>query len=458
MTSNTVSSACPQAGSERRRKTKLAEWIVCVILALATLALVAWQVPQHKAVSPIDEFVYIDYLAKVPTQLVVHRGEETGDFARGYLTCHGVRIVGYYPADMCRYPSAQEARLPNEGLTTGDLYTPGYFVATRVLAQPLVWLGVTDLVTAGRFVGWTWLAAAAILLFLSLRRWKVPILVASGAALLLVGSLPAYWSNTYVSTDATSLFAGSLMFFSATLVLQKAGRARTLFILFAALVSLLKLQNLMAVGAAALFLLLVSVFDAFRTDPGWRDRLRSVWRDPRVRTVVLGGVAAVGLQAIWVTIRAAIAVGAMPDQGVTLPFGKAEFLRELLKFMPAIGIGALDPRMFGFAAVLAASLMIVTIVAGSFGLLAVSKRGSDGQALAIAALVLVFISGPLLAIANIKTSGFYFNLPPRYGMSLLPFFIASAALLTARSKWLAFVVPTIAVVSYVAVFCIPEIV
>lgn len=436
---------------------RLIDWVLCVSLALASLGLVLVHVPQHATVSPIDEYVYIDYLAKVPTSLIVREGEETGTYARQYLSCHGVRTIGYYPEAMCTNPtSSQEERLPNEGYTSADLYTPLYFGATWAMAQPLKFLGVDDLTMAGRYTGWTWLAGAGIFLYIALRRLKVPAPVGAGAALLMIGSLPAYWSNTYISTDASALFAGAIMFFAATSLIHPTRRRMILFVIFAVVVALLKLQNLMSVGAAALFLLVLSASAAAGANGRWNDRILHFVRN-RITWGAIGAVVAAALaQGIWVILRSALAVGEFPDQGVSAPFGKMAFLREMLNFFPGVSIGALNPEPFGVWAVLSYSLLAWVIVAGVLGLLASSRRGSIGEALAIASFVVALAAAPLLAIANIAVSGYYFVLPARYGMSLIPFFLGCAALLFARKRWIRYVIPIIGAVSYVAILAIPE--
>lgn len=445
--------------NRKSTRSRVVEWVAWVSLAVASLGLVLWQVPQHTTVSPIDEYVYIDYLAKVPTQLVVHRGEETGDYARAYLACNGVRTIGYYPEVMCTSPNPnQEARLPNAGQTSADLYTPLYFGATWLMAQPLQFFGVDDLTEAGRYSGWVWLAAASILLYVTLRRWKVPVLVAWGTGILLVGSLPAYWSNTYISTDATALFAGALMLFGASLCARPSRRSIALLTVFAVVVSLLKLQNLMAVGAVALTLVALAGYESFKMESTWRERFGSFIRDRRTLAAGISLASAVLAQGIWVVIRSAIAVGALPDQGVSAPFGKTAFLKEVLKFFPGISAGALNPAVFGLGAVVAATVTTWIVVAGVLGLLASSKRGSTDEALVVSSLVVALTAGPLLAIVNIKVSGFYFDLPARYGMSLLPFFIACAALLFARKRWIAWVLPLFGLISYVSVLSIPEVI
>lgn len=438
-------------------RSRLTDWIACVVLVLASLGLGLVHVPAHKSVSPIDEYVYIDYLAKVPTQLFVHEGEETGEYARHYLACHGVRTIGYYPAKMCKHTKASgDSPFPNKGYTSADLYTPLYFGATWLMAQPLQFFGVHDLVTAGRYTGVTWLAAAAVLMYLALRRLKIPWEVSAGAALLLVGSLPAYWSNTYISTDATALFAGSLMFFGLALLQQRARGATWLFVVFAVIASLLKLQNLMAVAAAALVLLIQGFLRATATEGSVRRRVGRFFKHPLVLAAIAAVAGGVAAQGVWVVIRKLSAVGPFPDQGVSRPFGKTEAIQEALKFFPGVSIGALNPSDFGLQAVIASTLLAWVIVAGVLGLLALSHRGSIAETLAGASLVVALLAGPVLAVANIAVSGYYFALPARYGMALLPFFVACGAFLSAKKAWFGYSLPLTAVICYVAVMVMPE--
>ena len=444
-------------GWRRRTRVRVTDWVICVALAIASLGLAVWQVPQHSTVSPIDEYVYIDYLAKVPTQFVVHRGEETGSFARHYLTCKGVRTIGIYPKVMCTHPQpSQDSRLPNAGKTTGDLYTPLYFAATWLMAQPVELIGIHDIVEAGRYTGCVWLAAAAILLYLSLRRLKIPWPPSAGAGLLLVGSNIAYWSNTYISTDASALFAGALMFYGVTILLSPGRWKITIVASFAAVVTLLKLQNLMAVAAAALVLLILAAWAATgssMTGSGGA-KVRYFLRDRRARGAAAMIAAGVVAEGVWVVIRALIAVGPLPDQGVSEPLSKSALVREVFKFLPGVSNGAIDPHSVGPGAVVVATIGMVVILVGVLGLLASSERRSLAEAIAGSALVVALLAGPLLAVANVAVSGFYFNLPNRYGASLFPIFVGCAAMLIAKKSWLSLALPAAGIASYIAVFTI----
>ncbi len=437
------------------RHSRVVDWVVSVVLAVASIALVIVQVPQHALVSPIDEYVYIDYLDKVPTQLVVHRGEETGDYARSYLSCHGVRFIGFYPESFCTHWQAEdEARMPNAGKTTADIYTPIYFAVTWVIAQGLKIVGVQDLTEAGRYAGAVWLAPAAILLYLALRRMRVHAMVAGSLGLLMIGSLSAYWANTYISTDATALLAGAMMVFCFTMFVRGSRWAPWVLALSGMLATLAKVQNIMAVSAIALALFLWAVLEVIRGRRAEARPWRRLVSDRRVLSAVGTVIVSVAAAGAWMAIRSIIAVGPPPDQGVATPLTKYELLQETLKFFPGVAIGAYEPTKVGQEAQIASTLMTWVIVGGVLGLLAAAARGSVSEPLAVATFVAAVVCGPLLAIATVKLSGFYFHLPARYGTSLLPIFLACAGLLFTRSVWTRWLTPVVAIAGFAAVMSI----
>ena len=200
-----AASGTTRASWARRR----ADLLAVLALILASFVFNADQVSEHEMLSPIDEYQYIGYYADVADKGIVRQGSRMPFYARKYMVCHGVRsVVGMEknPA-ACKKPNSVDYVIA--GGTTADLYTPLYFGATRVLAQPFIWAGV-DFVKAGRMVGGFWLSLGAVFLYLSMRRMRVPVPVALGLGLVLVGSLPAYWGTTYISTDATAMASGAI--------------------------------------------------------------------------------------------------------------------------------------------------------------------------------------------------------------------------------------------------------
>lgn len=421
-----------------RTTRRWTDWIFAGLLIVASLMVTLVHVPGHTMVSPIDEYVYIDYLAKVPTQGVVRHGENTGDYARTTLMCNGVRTLGVYPESQCETAASDaDATFPMGGTNSADIYTPFYFAATWVLAQPLTWLGV-ELTEAGRYTGFGWLALAAVMLYLTLRRLKVRPTLAFGLPLLVVGSLPAYWSNTYISTDATALLAGAFMAFLGVHSDTRGRGAVWLLPVAASILTLLKLQNFGAVVVVALFLLIRAAWDAAALrEPAVPSRLAVWFCDRRTVAGVLALAVPLVLQVGWLLIRSRLAIGVGGDQGTAAPFGATELLEEMFKFFVGPANGALDPSVFGALGIILAAVVAWIGVAGVLGVIATSPRRSLGEALGIAVLVVALTIGPALAVATVISTGYYFYLPSRYGIALIPIFFVCAALVADRKAWVA---------------------
>ncbi|TFD53384.1 hypothetical protein E3T46_03455 [Cryobacterium sp. Hh11] len=421
----------------RTHRFSVADWLICLGLVMASLVVGLVHVPQHQQISPIDEFVYIDYLAKVSTEGVVERGEETGDYAREYFACHGVSMYTEPQPALCFGPNfAEDSQYPFGGVTSADLYTPLYFGTTWLMVQPIQWAGVQDLAQAGRYAGSIWLAFALVFMFAALRRIGISRWVGLGLGLLLAGSLPAYWSHTFVSTDATALPAGAVMLYLA-IVFMQTRRFGWLLISASAIVTLFKLQNLTAVAAVALGLVVYAGVEWFgRSDLRVKERILRAVKDRRTVVAVSAVVAGIFVQAVWTVIRSVIAVGPAPDQLVSEPIGFRALISEMFKFFPNAVNGATAPQSLGVNGVIVASLFAIIAVAGVLGLIASGDRRSWGFSLAVGTLVVSLVAGPALAVANLATSGFYFSLPSRYGLALVPMFVCCAALLFSQKRWL----------------------
>lgn len=440
-------------GSEDRKSTELApenrlrpqlSWarahsntLICLLLIAASVIVGLVQVPKHTSVSPIDEYVYIDYFAKVPTQFVVARGEPTGEYARKYLACHGNRMVTTYPAAMCNADQTVSTDYPMAGRTSADIYPPFYFAATWLAAQPLTWLGV-DLVDAGRLVGSLWLALGAIGLFAALRRLRVTPLPATGVALLMIGSLPAYWSNTYISTDATSLAAGAWLLYVGVRVSRGEIRS-SWFVLVSVLATIFKLQNFLAVVTVGLVLLVMAWRRGVRGDDSASPKIRTWLLDTRTKAVAGAVVFSILSQVIWFAVRAAIAVDEPVDQGISQQFTLIDLARELFKYLPNLANGATAPEALGGAAIGIAGIGTLAVVGGVVGLAAAGPPRSFERTLAVSIIVSASAGAVAFALASVVMFGQYVDLVARYGMSLFPAALACAALLFKDfpgAKWL----------------------
>lgn len=434
------------------------DWLFGALLVFASLLVGLVHVPQHDAESPIDEYVHIDYVEKFPSEVVVRQGEETGGYARKALACRGIRTLGYYPPELCRTAeAAPDSSFPYAGVTTADIYTPLYFGVTWLMAQPLQWLGVHDLTAAARATGWVWLAGAAVLLYLSLRRLSVRPWLALGLGLLAVGSLAAYWANTYVSTDATSLLAGSAMLWSIIRYEAQARGRVLLMTVFATVATLLKLQNYGAVAIAVVFLLIRAAWSVFaeKGGGGFGTRMLALVKDSRIRAALLVAIVPAVCEASWYALRSAIKVGPTSDLGQSTSFGYDAILQEMFKFFTGPAFSGPTANTLGTQGMILGTVLSWVIVSGVLGAMVVERKGSLGESLAASTFGVAILLGPALAVAVMVSSGYYFTLPPRYGASLIPFYLACAGLLYGRKTWIAVTLTGVCLGCYILSLFLP---
>ncbi len=428
----------------RRRSDVLA----MLALILASFVFTSEQVAEHDMMSPIDEYQYVGYYAKVADAGIVRRGEEMPRFARRYMNCHGVRQIPEMPQNPAACAEPDSVAYPLGGGTTADLYTPLYFGATRALAQPLIWAGV-DFVSAGRAAGGFWLALGAVLLYLAMRRGRTPAPMAVGLGLVMVGSLAAYWSSTYISTDATALPAGAL----AALITMRAldGKRGSLVLLPVAAVvaTLFKFQNLIGFVAAAFVLLLVAGLAAARSDGGVASRLRAFITDRRTLSALAVVVASAAAQAGWMALRSALAVGPQVAFGFGAPLEGTHLLIELGNFLPAIGGGALSPYVTGATSLPVYTVATALAIGGAVGLTMSKGVSAEHRIVGFSTVVVAVLAAPALAFALALLNGTYVPHPSRYAMSLVPLALLSAALLVdSRRRWAQYAMLALGVVTW----------
>jgi hypothetical protein len=399
-----------------------------------------------KALSPVDEWVYSDYLDKVPTELLVHQGELIGPEALNRMACNGVYPYGPM-GQPCGSNYDKPSKFPFAGKTSADAYTPIYFVATWAVGNAIHLLPGVDQLTGWRLTGSLWLAAAAVMLFLVFRRLRVPPLVTIALGIAFIVSPYAWWTYTYVSTDAPSVFFGGLLLLLALRYTAGDGSGWWLPAISAVAV-LVKVTNILGVCLAALILLLTWLWELRRTSwsAGWRSMRPTMER----RTLALPGFGVLAVafgvvaQLAWLGIHHALAVGPAANQGISAPLGKKELLAQTTSFLPGTltsnvviaGSGGSSALPIPSWAVAPLSWLCIVGVVGAFWALRMRQRRAP---LVIATGIAAVLFAPMLAVVVRVTTGSYFPLPARYGAVLLVAFLLMAAL-QVRNRWAAWII------------------
>jgi hypothetical protein len=426
-----------------RRSSRLLDVLVIIALAAGAFSLVAISVSRHQALSPVDEYMYIDYASKVPTEGFVHQGETIGTTARTYASCLGVQIFG--AVGDCNHLSV-DANYPYGAKTISAVHPPTYFWTVWYGSRVFDALGVHDELDAMRLTSAVYLALGVVGIFILARLLGATRIVGAGIAAIVAAAPSVYWATSFVSNDAPALAISSLVLILATLAWQR--RINPWWIVPAGLVAgAFKVQFAGVLGILVVFLVIVLAGARFGFLGLTVDHLK------RARRLILPTVAALvaagGVILAWNIIRVDAAVASDAVVSIATPLTLGGVLLEAVKFLPGaltdtggVPIGSVVQAV-GIAggwllvAGLLGSTLARTLRQRSTGLSTVAPSISEGQgsvrAAALAVLISFVVLGPALVVVLELGSHAYYILPPRYGLVLIPALAALGAAYWSRS-------------------------
>ncbi|WP_106849016.1 hypothetical protein [Blastococcus sp. Marseille-P5729] len=414
------------ATAMRRRSRWSRAWAPLMLAVLAFAVSMTVVLRHSPEFSPIDEYMYYDALYQFEEHGMVRVGDRTTPEARHRIGCTGVIYQGKFGPE-CRGFFEKRSQLPFGGKTTADAYTPLYIASAYYGAKLFQWLGVDDLLTAARMTSPFWLAAGMLVFFALLRQFQVRdgTIIALGAT--YVGVPLAWWNTTFLTTDAPGFLAGSAVLLTAHLAATRKA-SPWWFVVIAALAVGLKVTHLLAVGLAIAYLLTMFVL---RQSPETRRLLLrpQSWRratDKWLAGFAVGaGLIAVLVQLVWLRIRTANAVGDVPPV-IKAKFGLGELLLQSMNFLSNslswnVPPGVIYP-MPAYLWFPIASLFILTIAGLVLGFLPRPVSVNE-RAMTWCIVGSTVLAAPLLATALYATQGWYFSIPGRYALPLIPAFL-----------------------------------
>jgi hypothetical protein len=386
----------------------------------------------------MDEYVYIDYVVKFPEQIVVRTGEKTGPESREYISCFGVANYGKFNEQACDTGVfSDDSQFPYGGITSADIYTPLYFAVTWAFAETVgIFLDI-DFLSAARLSGFIWLGAAMIFLYLALLRLNMAPLISFTAALALIGPPATWWTNTFVSTDAPALLAGSLSFWGLITFLQR-GKGVWLPVFIGIFTTLLKFQNIIATVFVGLVILFSSMIVDMRIKKSYTQEISRKKAIFSSTAIILSSVFA---QLLWFVSMKVMAIGEAPDQGVTGGFSFDTLSLESINFLSgfAFAPGTL-PNTASILTVISTLftwLIVGGIVAGTIS----GKRKNLTRHLSFIFIFVSTTSAVILSLLLYFVADIFISLPARYGYSLFPIAVGIVALtLTKSTFWKVFFV------------------
>jgi hypothetical protein len=412
-------------------------WVPISLIIIAVTYVSVVTLAHTLATSPIDEWVYIDYLTKIPTQGIVYKGEFVDSFVLNILACHGTSPFGPIGTP-CGAPPVL-ADFPNGGVSTADPYTPIYFYVTGAFGFILQTIFGTELLTSWRLSGNLWLSVSLVTFWLLLKKWNVANGIIFSFGLVLIASPFVWWTFSYVSTDAPSLFFGALLFLLVTKVVRSE-ISGWWFVGISAVATLTKITNVIGVAAAALFLICSFFWQRKQS------KLRRSSDGVATHDSFLSGrlllfaaaaiIGSVGVQVSWLALNRLWAVSDVSvDQSAAHAFTVEEFFVQLTSFLPgSITSGAIDQYTPGFVYAPLSWIAVASVLAACFFFLPRAKEFP----LVVAVTISSFLAAPLLGLTLIVMTSSYFPLPPRYGGVLIPAMLLLGGI-AIRARWVSFV-------------------
>lgn len=436
------------------QRSRVVDALVVALLTVIALGSVGLHVERYTKVSPVDEMQHIDYLYRAPSPPAY--GDKVGQDAMREQSCRGLDLAGFERGTCSRSFTFDPNAYQERGYSTGSVNAPVYYSLTKALAVPLgAVMGTDSLVTPGRLVGGLWLALGLVISYLVAVRRGIARGAAAPMLALLAASPAVVFPASTISPDSMGLLAGALVLLVLTGWEQRGGRRwAAAFVAVAAFVTAIKLTFILAVGAAALYLL---ARGARRS--GLRERLRA--GDTLLALGSVGVALVVGIG--WMVVqsqRLQVDPDAAPDLATRFlvpefPWaGLMETSLQLLSPLASPWVPVGDPIKLAFVTGVP-SLVLLGGVLGA-GLFRAAPAPHRDLA---TTTVFVAIAGCLgLTVVSYLVSQSYFPLPPRYASSLVPLMALSGAALV-RDRVAAYALAGVAaaalVVSLLRIWGIP---
>lgn len=406
----------------RAKSSIQTNWVPTLLIGFVLFGLGAISLLHGMPMSPFDEWVYLDYLFKIPSQFIVHKGEFLGQDALGIMACFGE--IPFGPMGETCSSSYSPSLFPYGGITSADPYSPLYFYATWIMGHMFQWIPGINLVMGWRLAGLLWLSAGILAFYKLGLMWRVPKASIFTAGILIIASPYAYWTFTYVSTDAPSFVCGALLLILATKLVKGESKGY-LFIAFSIVATLIKVTNILSVFAAALFILVASILKLRKSSLSQKVNQSAPSMLRSFIIVVFAACGSIAIQLLWTQVSRMLAVSNNSiDQGISTELTWYKFLEltslgvnSLTMTIPVNGLPGLNSLPLPTYAVSPLSWIIIAGVVSAFW--AKTKR-IEKRAMIISGTIAVFAFGGLLALMLQISTNSYFDLPPRYMGPLLP--------------------------------------
>jgi hypothetical protein len=444
-------------GRQRVGARRKAGAVLALLLVLATVIQLA-HVDRYRRISPVDELQHLDYLVRAPRGDVPGAGDLVLPESGRIQTCARIDDVFDSVMQMCAASNDEVdvSKLQEAGYNTAYIHPPTYYAVDGVLARLIDWVvpGNQSLLTTGRAAGLIWVWAAVVMMWLLFAEVGAGLLVRSALVVVVVSAPTVVHAAATINPDGTSIALGAAAIWLALRWERGRAPAWTLA-LIGALAAGTKVTNLLGVGLAAAYMawpLVASAVDRRRDrsagtvaapgggpSPAAAEQEALPTRSARDRLVALAWLlgSAVVVAGAWAIAQRALQ--AIPPSQVpmvarfrTTQFPLSQLTVSWRQTLSPLRSPYLPPFLRTSFVQTMADLVDLALIAGVVGGAILAAPRSRERRLAGAVLVMLAVIGPALVVFNFVVQGLYVDIPPRYGIALVPAMAAAAVPVTRR--------------------------
>ena len=419
-----------RAGSAGSRAKDAACIAVLVLLAGLITVLGVVRAP---SLSAYDEATHIDYVWNVAHGEFPAAGSELAQEVRDEWSCRSQdNARNLLPPCGQSEPADQ---YPNRGENYNYKHPPLYYGVTAAVVR-VVEATPLDLsfITVARLTGAAWLAAALVVLYLVLRVWSVPRMLALSAGLLLASVPSVAHSSSIVTNDAPAALSGVLALWVLTRVVvsKRLGWLAPSIAAFG--VAATKIMTSIAMLSVAAVLASLAIV-AIR-----RGRRSHALRLGGIVDGIVGATAAVYVG--WKLFQSGrglegwrspvLGINTSPVNG--MPWD--EWFPTLASGFGIAGDYWLQDALRSVAIVGAVKALTVAFTAAPFMAISAFEPDDPPRLLGWASLIGAASMPLIVQVHNYICTDYYFrHVTGRYGLSLLPLIIAALAMVVNAKRW-----------------------
>jgi hypothetical protein len=402
--------------------------VMTAILSLS-ISLVALHLKAYRTFSPFDERQHVDYLYRVSRGELLRMGDRIGQDALRDEACRGLDWEFFTPPPCHPTKPYNPDIYPDLAYNSAHVHPPTYYLLTALAVNGFETTGLfRDFVTTGRLSGGLWLGLALLLFWHLAAQLQISRKNRTIAMILLATTPAVVHASSTINPDSTALFAGTALLLSTVLWERKRGRTILLLPVSAAFAVALKFTNILAVGASVLYLLFRWRFGRKRAQID-SEAGRGYLAAASVLTITGIGTAVIWTVAHNLLIR--VSINPQLEQFQVESLSADAIVGQMMALVTPVRDAWLPPFLNNAAVKGILQLLNLGLLAAVFGAPLFDRRDRRRTVVAISGGLIILVSGTALTIANFYlNSGAYVAIPPRYGISVLPFlFVALASAL-----------------------------